>query len=89
MSRRGRGDDDSKSKTTKLKQLLIFAIQYLTALQDNLTSCFNCRTITLGSLGYFKTLGTPLLYLLVYPYFAIFGQVFLSMYNISFINSEF
>ena len=37
--------------------------------------------------GYFKIWGTPL----VYPYIVAFGQVkdFLSMYNISFITSEF
>ena len=35
--------------------------------------------------------GTPLVYLLVYSYIVVFGQVkdFLSMNNISFINSEF
>ena len=35
--------------------------------------------------------GTPLVYLLVYPYIVVFGQVkdFLSTYNISFINSGF
>lgn len=48
--KRRRGNDDSKSKTTKLKQLLIFARQYIATLRDNLTSCFNCRTITIGSL---------------------------------------
>ena len=48
--KRRRGNDDSKSKTTKLKQLLIFARHYVATLRDNLTSCFNCRTITIGSL---------------------------------------
>ena len=42
-------------------------------------------------MGYFKTWGAPLVYLLMYPYIVVSrqGKNFLSVYNISFINSEF
>ena len=49
VSRRGRCDGDSKSRPTKLKQLLIFAQQYVAALWNNLTSRLKCLTITPGA----------------------------------------
>ena len=41
--------------------------------------------------GYFKTSGTPLMYLLVYPHIVVFeqGKDVISMYDVSFIYSEF